>query len=111
VLFPSWAARGNVLAYCADVAARADPDDPDSALRNAESARDSQRVVDERLDPYSARFFPTESRAERLGAIIRQEQGVERIVRARTWKVVTERCGNDWRDWEEALNIWEVGNN
>jgi hypothetical protein len=106
VLFPSWAAREKVLDYCAEVASKADPDDPDAVFRAAENLRAKERVVDERLDPYSARFFPRESRSERLAAVIRQERGVEKIVRARTWKVVVERCGGDWRDWEEALDEW-----
>ncbi|TVY59129.1 Caffeine-induced death protein, partial [Lachnellula suecica] len=109
VLFPSWQARSDVLNYCASVATSPDPEDPDSVLRQVESERDRERVVDERLDPYSARFFPTEARTERLAALVRQERGVEGIVRARSWKVVTERCGEDFRDWEQALNDWRKG--
>jgi hypothetical protein len=76
-------------------------------LRQVEDEKDRERVVDERLDPYSARFFPREARTETLAAIIRQERGVERIVRARSWKLVTERCGEDgFGDWEESLNEW-----
>lgn len=63
--------------------------------------------MDERLDPYSARFFPREARTERLAAVVRQERGVESIVRARSWKMVGERCGEDWREWEEAMGEWE----
>src|SRR6201999_4286323 len=81
VLFPSWQVRSDVLNYCASVATSSDPDDPESVLRQVESERDRERVVDERLDPYSARFFPREPRTETLAAIIRQERGVEKIVR------------------------------
>lgn len=83
-----------------------DPEDPDSVLRQVENEKDRERVVDERLDPYSARFFPREARTESLAALIRNERSVESIVRQRTWGLVRERCGNDWRDWEEALNEW-----
>ncbi|GMG12192.1 unnamed protein product [Aspergillus oryzae] len=51
VLFPSWQTRSDVLNYCAGVATSPDPDDPDLVLRQTESARDRERVVDERLDP------------------------------------------------------------
>jgi len=68
-------------------------------------------VVDERLDPYSGRFFHRESRTEVLAQVIRNERMVENIVRERSWRVVKERCGEfgalggDWRgvldDWRE----------
>lgn len=87
-----------------------DPDDPDLVARQLETERDKQRVIDDRLDPYSSRFFPTQSRTQDLARLIRQEQGVERIVRARTWGVVEERCGDSMgRSWEEALSEWEAG--
>jgi len=76
-------------------------------MREVESEKDRQRIVDERLDPYSARFFPREARTERLAALVRQERGVENIVRARSWKVVGERCGEDWREWEGAMSDWQ----
>ena len=99
-----------MLNYCASVATSPDPDDPESVLRQVESERDRERVVDERLDPYSARFFPREARTEMLANIIRQERGVEKIVRARTWALTVERCGgDDWRDWENALDDWRRG--
>ncbi|KAF7912921.1 uncharacterized protein EAF01_001942 [Botrytis porri] len=106
VLFSSWQTRSDVLNYCASVATSPDPDDPDLLERQVESARDRERVVDERLDPYSARFFPKEARTERLAAIVRQERGVENIVRARSWGLVRERCGGDSESWEEAMDQW-----
>ena len=98
-----------MLNYCASVATSPDPDDPESVLRQVESERDRERIVDERLDPYSARFFPTEPRTERLAAFIRQERSVETIIRARSWGLVTERCGGDYVDWEKALDDWRKG--
>ena len=105
-LFPVWEARSRVLHYCTIVATSPDPDDPEAALREAELERNRDRVVDERLDPYSARFFPREPRTQQLAAVIRQEQGVERIVRARTWGIIKERCGELPDSWEEALRRW-----
>lgn len=104
VLFQSWQTRSDVLNYCAGVAL--DPTDPDLILREAETAKDRERVVDERLDPYSGRFFPREARTESLANLIRNERGVEGIIRARTWGLVTERCGDVGIRWEEALNRW-----
>lgn len=110
VLFPSWKARTDVLQYCASVAMSPDPDDPDLVARQLENEKDKQRVIDDRLDPYSSRFFPRESRTEELARVIRMEQGVERIVRARTWAVVEERCGDSLQSqdqWESAFRDWE----
>ncbi|KAJ5089462.1 hypothetical protein N7532_008146 [Penicillium argentinense] len=109
ILFPSWQTRSDVLNYCAGVATSPDPDDPDLILRETESARDRERVVNERLDPYSARFFPREARTESLANLIRNQRTVEEIIRARTWGMVSERCG-DSSSWEAALNSWRHSN-
>ncbi|KAJ5086655.1 caffeine-induced death protein Cid2 [Penicillium alfredii] len=106
VLFPSWQTRSNVLNYCAGVATSPDPDDPDLILRETESARDRERVVNERLDPYSARFFPREARTESLANLVRNQRTVEEIIRARTWGLVAETCSGSSGTWEEALNSW-----
>jgi hypothetical protein len=95
-----------VLNYCAGVAASPDPDDPGAALQEAERMRNRERVVDERLDPYSGRFFPSEPRTERLAGVIRMEMGVENIVRHRTWEVVRDRCGESEPEWEGAIAAW-----
>ncbi|KAI1370634.1 putative caffeine-induced death protein Cid2 [Hypoxylon crocopeplum] len=109
VLFPSWQARSDVLTYCAYVATSPDPDDPEVALRDTETEKNRERVVDERLDPYSGRYFPREPRTERLANLLRQERSVESIVRSRTWGLVRERCGDSFQDAEEALNNWRGG--
>ncbi|KAH8428133.1 MIX23 family protein [Aspergillus melleus] len=106
VLFPSWQTRSDVLNYCAGVATSPDPDDPDLVLRETESAKDRERVVDERLDPYSARFFPREARTESLANVVRTQRSVEEIVRSRTWGLVSERCGSSSAGWGEELNSW-----
>lgn len=97
-----------MLQYCGNVAVAPDPDDPGLVARLAEEEKGKARVIDDRLDPYSSRFFPKESRTEELARVVRMESGVERIVRARTWEVVGERCGEGrGRGWEEALREWE----
>ncbi|KAA8648623.1 MIX23 family protein [Aspergillus tanneri] len=105
-LFPAWQTRSDVINYCAGVATSPDPDDPDLILRETESARDRERVVDERLDPYSSRFFPREARTESLANLVRNQRSVEEIIRSRTWGLVTERCNDSSTSWEEALNSW-----
>lgn len=107
VLFPAWESRRDVLFYCGVVAASPDPDDPEATLREIESAKDRERVVDERLDPYSGRFFPREARTETLASLIRQENSVENIVRARTWGIVQQRCGATGETWEQAVDKWK----
>ena len=106
VLFQSWQTRSDVLTYCAGVSTSEDPDDPDLVLRQVESAKDRERIINERLDPYSARFFPREARTESLANLVRNERGVESIIRSRTWRLVTERCGDVGIGWQEALNKW-----
>ncbi|KAI1504546.1 caffeine-induced death protein 2 [Biscogniauxia marginata] len=106
VLFPSWQARSDVLTYCAFVATSPDPDDPEIGLRAAESEKNRERVVDERLDPYSGRYFPREPRTEKLALLLRQERSVENIVRSRTWSLIQERCGEETQNAEESLNRW-----
>ncbi|MCJ1234338.1 hypothetical protein MMC14_002297 [Varicellaria rhodocarpa] len=108
ILFKSWQTRSDVLNYCATVATSEDPNDPDLIQRQIEIARDMERVVDERLDPYSARFFPREPRTELLANTIRNERAVENIIRSRTWGLVRERCGDIGMGWEEALNRWRT---
>ncbi|KAK4445637.1 caffeine-induced death protein 2 [Podospora aff. communis PSN243] len=111
VLFPAWHGRSQVLSYCALVATSPDPDDPEAALREAENERDRERVVNERLDPYSGRFFPREPRTEQLASLVRMEQSVENIVRSRTWDIVSRRCGGSLGTWEHALAAWRKANN
>jgi hypothetical protein len=106
VLFPSWEVRSDVLDYCAGVATSPDPDDPDSVLRQIEDSKARERVVNERLDPYSGRYFPREARTESLALLMRNERAVEKIIRSRTWGLVAERCGSENVDAEQAFDAW-----
>lgn len=106
VLLQAWQTRSDVLNYCAGVALN--PTDPDLALREVETAKDRERVVDERLDPYSGRFFPRETRTEVLASLIRNERSVEGIIRSRTWALINERCGDRGIGWQEALIEWRA---
>lgn len=92
--------------YCAGVATSPDPEDPDHVLRQVEDTRARERVVNERLDPYSARYFPREARTEALASLIRNERMVESIVRSRTWGLIGERCEIESQGFEKALDDW-----
>ncbi|KAF1988464.1 hypothetical protein K402DRAFT_328692 [Aulographum hederae CBS 113979] len=114
-LFPAWQARTQVLTYCSSVASSssANAADPELIAREEADRLAREREVDERLDPYSARYYPQETRRERLERIVKNERVVEGIVRRRTWEAVTERCpGADSPDgsWEEAMTSWEKRN-
>ena len=108
VLFPSWQIRSDVLNYCAGVATSPDPDDPDHVLRQVEDEKARERVVNERLDPYSGRYFPRGTRTEALASLVRQERMVEGIIRQRTWEIVGERCEN-LVGFERAMDEWRAG--
>lgn len=107
MLFPSWQSRSDTLSYCAGVATSPDPDDPDHVLREIEDVKARDRIIDERLDPYSGRYFPREARTEALASLIRNELMVERIMRSRTWGIVSERCESDGKGFAEALGEWQ----
>lgn len=106
MLFPAWKARDDVMHYCAGIATSPDPQDPQNLLRQVEDEKARQRVVDERLDPYSARYFPLDTRSEALAGLLRNEKMVESIIRRRTWQMIGERCDNDVQDFETALDLW-----
>lgn len=97
-----------MLDYCAGVATSPDPDDLDSVLRQIEDAKARERTVDERLDPYSSRYFPREARTESLAMLMRNERAVEKIIRMRTWSLLGERCGISHGSAEEAFDAWRA---
>lgn len=97
-----------MINYCAAVATSEDPNEPDVLVGRPV---DREAVVDERLDPYSGRYFPKETRTVVLAGVVRNERMVESIVRDRTWKVVNERCadfGVGGETWREALDAWRA---
>lgn len=109
-LFPSWDNRSRILSYCSVVASSPDPNDPNLEQIKLDNARGEARLVDERLDPYSGRFFPREPRTEQLALLLRNENAVEGIIRERTWRILQERCeglgGGFGEKWEDALDRW-----
>jgi hypothetical protein len=77
-------------------------------LRQIEDAKARERTVDERLDPYSNRYFPREARTESLAMLMRNERAVEKIIRMRTWTLLGERCGTSHASAEEAFDTWRA---
>lgn len=111
MLFPSWKARSDVLAYCESVASSPDPEKSEEPPKEVDFMKPEQPPLYDRRDPYATRALPKETRMDRLAALVRNEQTVERIIRARSWGLVAERCGNiiDRRtevDSEAALEDW-----
>lgn len=106
VLFPTWQSRSDVLNYCAGVATSPDPDDPDHVLRQVQDVQARERLVDERLDPYGARYLPQTTRTEALASLIRNERAVESIIRTRTWGVIGERCEDATDQHEGEFEEW-----
>ncbi|KAF3929279.1 hypothetical protein AA313_de0207103 [Arthrobotrys entomopaga] len=108
-LYPSWRQRAEVLTYCAIVATSPDPNDPDADVIAKANEAGQQRIVDERLDPYSGRYFPRETRTEILAGVVRNERGVEEIVRERTWEVIQSRStdGMGGLTWKQAYEEWK----
>ena len=43
-----------------------------------------------------------------LASLLRQERGVENIVRTRTWEMVQQRCAGSvvGEKWEDAMEAW-----
>lgn len=76
------------------------------------NARGRMRVVDERLDPYSGRWREREGRTAELLRRVEGEEGVERVVRGRSWGVLGGRCvGFDEgvEGWERGFERWRRG--
>lgn len=111
VLFPSWQARSDVLTYCTRVATSPDPNDPELPAIETWNRTDRDKIVNERLDPYTGRSYQKEARTEQLAALLRNEEAVERIIRTRTWQIVQDRCQGTiiGERWEDALDKWREG--
>ncbi|RVD84343.1 uncharacterized protein DFL_006095 [Arthrobotrys flagrans] len=109
-IYPTWSKRSEILTYCAIVATSPDPNDPNLEVISKETEAERMRIVDERLDPYSGRFFPTETRTQVLAGVVRNERGVEDIVRERTWEVIKDRStdGMGGKTWKEAYEEWKT---
>jgi Caffeine-induced death protein 2 len=103
-LFPTWADRDDILAYCETLAHKpVTESDVPVALQ-------PQEEVSERVDPYARRKREVWEKHDELTRVIRQERGVEAVIRMRTWQVVVRRCqleGVVGSDWEKEMGLWK----
>ncbi|KAJ8607288.1 hypothetical protein MRB53_040386 [Persea americana] len=88
-----------------------DDDASPATPRTSRNYWGKEQVIDERLDPYSARdyTYTREPRNQELKDVLANEEAVERIVRMRTWKVLADRCANMGSaevDWEREFSVW-----
>jgi len=69
-----------------------------------------QSEVSERLDPYARRKKEVWEKHDELNRVIRQERGVESVIRLRTWDVIVRRCQLEGvvEGWEEELTRWKT---
>lgn len=88
------------------MASAPDPDDPEAVSRQVDEASAKARVVDERLDPYSARWEGREPRTVELARVVRNERVVEGIVRERSWGVLKERAVVKG-GWVQGFGEWQ----
>jgi len=68
-----------------------------------------QPEVSERVDPYARRKKEVWEKHDELKRVIRQERGVEAVIRMRTWEVIVRRCqleGIVGSDWEKEMDLW-----
>lgn len=94
-----------MISYCSEVANKDDEGDPERFLREAEQQKKQQMIVNERLDPYSARFEVRESRQDKLKRAIREEREIESIIRGRSWGVLRTRCEAVTGEWNDLAPI------
>jgi len=65
--------------------------------------------VSERVDPYARRKKEVWEKHDELKRVIRQENGVEAVIRMRTWEVVVRRCQLEGivGGWDEEIAKWK----
>lgn len=91
------------MSYCAKIAVE------DQARESGVDQNERLKVIDSRGDPYENRPQARFGKGDMLEDLIRNERGVERIIRERTWTVVKGRCSgseDDELSWEDAMTRW-----
>ena len=101
-LFPTWSSRDELLAYCSKLAEK--PVEESSA-----PVSPVIQEVSERVDPYARRKKEVWEKHDELKRVIRQENGVEAVIRLRTWQVVVRRCQLEGfvDGWEQEMAKWK----
>jgi len=97
-IFENWDARTSTIDLCLQQAK------PNSTPAHHDPTMEEIRA--RRLDPYSGRQNQDEPILRRT---CEQEQGTERIIRDRTWRILRGRCDDFTsmsEDWQPAFNAW-----
>ena len=103
-LFPAWSARDSLLNYCSTLAEK-----PVAESNAPVTLRPTTTEISERLDPYARRKKEVWEKHDELKRVIRQENGVEAVIRMRTWDVIVRRCQLEGiaGGWEDELARWK----
>ena len=101
-LLPTWTARDDLLTYCSTLA--------EKSVEKSEAPVTPVVEVSERLDPYARRKKEVWEKHDELRRIIRQERGVESVIRLRTWDIIVRRCQLEGvvEGWEDELARWKA---
>jgi Caffeine-induced death protein 2 len=102
-LFPTWADRDALLTYCDTLTEK-------PVAESVAPVAPPEKEVSERVDPYARRKKEVWEKHDELKRVIRQERGVEAVIRMRTWDVVVRRCqleGVVGSDWEKEMEGWK----
>jgi len=102
-LLPTWTARDDVLDYCSMLSEK-------PVEKSEVPTTPPQPEVSERLDPYARRKKEVWEKHDELRRVIRQERGVESVIRLRTWDVIVRRCQLEGvvEGWEDELSRWKA---
>ena len=93
VVLSGWRTRDKVLDYCDRIGAADQQKAEKIQSANKEEEKKKAVVVSQRLDPYSGRSpMVTETPADLIRRLVKQERSVESVVRQRTKRIVMERC-------------------
>jgi Caffeine-induced death protein 2 len=65
--------------------------------------------ISERVDPYARRKKEVWEKHDELSNVIRQERGVEAVIRMRTWDLVVRRCQLEGivGKWDDEMAKWK----
>src|SRR5277367_381092 len=100
-LFPTWQARDDILEYCSTLA--------EKPVEESSAPVTPIVEVSERVDPYARRKKEVWEKHDELKRVILQENGVEAVIRMRTWELVVRRCQLEGivGKWDEEIAKWK----
>ena len=100
-LFPTWQARDDILEYCSTLA--------EKPVEESSAPVTPLVEVSERVDPYARRKKEVWEKHDELKRVILQENGVEAVIRMRTWEIVVRRCQLEEivKSWDKEMQQWK----